>query len=78
MNVKDAVEMVVKALASDPEAVKVQASERDRAVTIEVQVAAQDLGRIIGRQGRTAQALRTVLQAAGEKHKRRYVLQIAG
>ncbi|MER3428689.1 MAG: RNA-binding protein [Pyrinomonas sp.] len=74
---KDAVEMIVKALASDPEAVKVHAVERDRAVTIEVHVAPQDIGRIIGRQGRTAQALRTVLQAAGEKQKRRYNLQIA-
>lgn len=74
---KEAVEMVVKALASDPEAVTVRAVERDRAVTIEVHVAPQDIGRVIGRQGRTAQALRTVLQAAGEKHKRRYNLQIA-
>ena len=69
--------MIIKALVSDPGAVDVRAVAGERGVLlIEVQVAQADMSRIIGRQGRTVRALRTVLQAASTKHNARYVLDI--
>ncbi|MDQ3754559.1 MAG: KH domain-containing protein [Acidobacteriota bacterium] len=74
---RDAVEMIVKALVSDAEAVEVRAVERDpKTVMIEVRVAQADMGKLIGRQGRTVRAIRALLHAAGLKQRRRYVLEI--
>lgn len=74
---KEAVELVVKALVREVEAVDVREIERDRKTTIiEVRVAQEDMGKIIGRQGRTVKALRSLLYAAGQKHDRRYVLEL--
>jgi uncharacterized protein len=57
--------------------VDVREVERDRSTTvIEVRVAQSDVGKVIGRQGRTVKALRSLLHAAGQKQKRRYVLDI--
>jgi predicted RNA-binding protein YlqC (UPF0109 family) len=50
--------------------------ERDDQTVIELEVAPEDLGKIIGRQGRTARAIRTLLTAAGQKSRRRYTLDI--
>ena len=50
--------------------------ERDQATIIELEVAPADLGKVIGRQGRTARAMRTLLTAAGQKTRRRYILDI--
>ncbi|MDQ3805630.1 MAG: KH domain-containing protein [Acidobacteriota bacterium] len=77
MPMKEAVELIVRHLVHEAEAVDVRAVERDRATTvIEVRVAQPDVGKIIGRQGRTVKALRSLLHAAGQKHNRRYVLEI--
>ena len=73
---RDTVEMIVKALVSDGAAVDVREEARDRAVVIEVRVAPGDMGKLIGRQGRTVKALRTLLGAAGHKQNRRYVLDL--
>jgi uncharacterized protein len=77
MPMKEAVELIVRHLVREAEAVDVRAVERDRATTvIEVRVAQEDVGKVIGRQGRTVKALRSLLHAAGQKHSRRYVLEI--
>ena len=74
---KDAVELIVKHLVREAESVDVREVERDRQTTvIEVRVAQPDVGKLIGRQGRTVKALRSLLHAAGQKHNRRYVLDI--
>jgi predicted RNA-binding protein YlqC (UPF0109 family) len=74
---REAVELIVKALVREAESVDVRAVERDRRTTIiEVRVAQEDMGKIIGRQGRTVKALRSLLHAAGQKHDRRYVLEL--
>jgi predicted RNA-binding protein YlqC (UPF0109 family) len=74
---KDAVELIVRKLVREPESVDVREVERDRSTTvIEVRVAEGDVGKIIGRQGRTVKALRSLLHAAGQKHNRRYLLEI--
>lgn len=74
---KEAVELIVRHLVREAEAVDVREVERDRSTTvIEVRVAEGDVGKIIGRQGRTVKALRSLLYAAGQKHNRRYILEI--
>lgn len=73
---KEAVELIVKSLVREADAVDVRVVEHDRATIIEVRVAQSDVGKLIGRQGRTVKALRSVLHAAGVKHNRRYVLEI--
>ena len=74
---KDAVELIVKHLVREAESVDVREVERDRSTSvIEVRVAQGDVGKIIGRQGRTVKALRSLLHAAGEKQRKRYVLEI--
>ena len=73
---KELVEFLAKSLVDDPEAVKIRTLERDQATVIELEVAPPDLGKVIGRQGRTARAMRTLLAAAGQKARRRYILDI--
>lgn len=74
---QETVEMILKTLVNEPEAVSVRAEQGDRATIIEVRVAEGDMGKVIGRQGRTVKALRTLLHAAGQKQNRRYVLELA-
>jgi hypothetical protein len=69
---------LARELVADPEAVSVRASGDDDVVVLELSVAAADLGRVIGRGGRTARALRTVLRAAGTRDGRRVSLEING
>jgi hypothetical protein len=74
---RDTVEMIVKALVDTEAAVDVREVERSGQNTmIEVRVAPDDMGKIIGRQGRTVRALRSILNAASAKGKRRYVLEV--
>ncbi len=73
---RDTVEMIVKALVGDPDAVSVREEERERQTVIEVRVAQSDMGKLIGRQGRTIKALRTVVHAASVKRNRRYTLDV--
>jgi predicted RNA-binding protein YlqC (UPF0109 family) len=73
---KETVEMVVKSLVDDVDAVDVREVEQQGTTLIEVRVAPGDMGKIIGRQGRTIRALRSLAFAAGLKRKHRYVLEI--
>ena len=73
---KEAVEKIVSALADEKEAVEVNDYEDGNTTVIEVRVAESDMGRLIGRQGRTVKAIRSLLFFAGQKHRRRYNLQI--
>lgn len=70
------VETMVKALVDEPEQVKVSLREGERTTVVELRVAQVDFGKVIGKQGRTADALRTVLKSAGAKIGRRCVLEV--
>jgi predicted RNA-binding protein YlqC (UPF0109 family) len=74
--VRDLVLWLARELVDRKDAVKVDAIERDRSTVLELTVDPDDLGRVIGRGGRTAKALRTVLDAAARKEGRRAVLDI--
>ena len=73
---KDLVAYLAKALVDKPEEVVVIELEGAQTSVIELRVAKEDLGKIIGRQGRTASALRTILGAASKKMKKRSILEI--
>lgn len=73
---KDLVEFLAKSLVDTPDEVRVSTYDREQATVIELEVAQADLGKVIGRQGRTARAVRTILSAAGQKARRRYILDI--
>ena len=74
---RETVEMIVKALVDDEAGVDVREVDRGgQTIMIEVRVAPDDMGKIIGRQGRTVRALRSLLHAASTKGRRRYVLEI--
>jgi len=74
--VKDLVEAIAKALVDNPEEVQVKAVDGSQVTVLELRVHPEDLGKVIGRQGRTAKAVRTLLGAAGMKVKKRYTLEI--
>lgn len=73
---KEAVEMIVRALVDDVEAVDVRELKREGATLIEVRVAPGDMGKIIGRQGRTVRALRALAHAVSLKRRHRFVLEV--
>ena len=73
---KVAVEKIVNALVDDKEAVEVSEETSDRATVIKLRVGSGDMGRIIGREGRTIKAIRSLLFVAGQKHSKRFVLDI--
>lgn len=73
---KEMVECVAKRLVDNPDAVSVSETEGERTVVIELNVDSKDLGKVIGKQGRTAKALRTLLSAAATKLGKRAVLEI--
>jgi uncharacterized protein len=74
--VRDLVLWLARELVEDRDAVEVEAIERDRSTVLELSVAEGDLGRVIGRGGKTAKALRTLLDLAGRREGRRVVLDI--
>jgi predicted RNA-binding protein YlqC (UPF0109 family) len=74
--VRELVEFLVRALVEDPDAVQVEELEENGDVVLEVTVAEGDLGRVIGRGGRIANALRTVARAAATKEERRVIVEI--
>ncbi len=73
---KELIEMIAKALVDNPDAVKVTEIEGEKTSVIELSVAKEDLGKIIGKQGRTARSMRTILSAASTKNNKRAVLEI--
>lgn len=73
---KNLIEYIAKALVDNPEQVQVSEVEGEQTCVLELKVAKEDLGKVIGRQGRTARAMRTLLGAASTKSKKRTVLEI--
>ena len=73
---KDLIELIAKALVDNPDQVRVNEVELERTLVIELAVAQEDLGKVIGKQGRTARAIRTILSAASTKIRKRSVLEI--
>jgi uncharacterized protein len=76
MEMKDLIEYIAKALVDNPDDVSVTELEGKQTSVIELRVAKEDLGKVIGKQGRTARAMRTILGAASTKVKKRSVLEI--
>ena len=75
-DVRELMLQIAKALVDDPEQVTVEATPGDDTTVLELRVAQRDLGKVIGKQGRTARSLRTILAAAGMKLYKRYTLEI--
>ncbi len=73
---KDLIKYIAESLVDDPEQVSVKEVEGNQTSVLELKVAKEDLGKVIGKQGRTAQAMRTILSAASAKIKKRAVLEI--
>jgi uncharacterized protein len=75
-NVKELVEEIARALVDTPDQVSVREVNGEHVTVLELRVAQTDVGKIIGKQGRTARSLRTLLGAAGMKLNRRFTLEI--
>ena len=73
---KDLITAIVQALVDQPEEVSVNEIEGAHTIVLEVTVAKRDMGKIIGKRGRNAQAIRTILSAASGKTRKRYILEI--
>ncbi len=74
---KDLISVIVKAIVDQPDEVMVTEIVGDHTVMLEVRVTKSDMGKVIGKQGRNAQAIRTILSAAAGKARKRYILEIA-
>ena len=73
---KELIEYIARALVDNPEQVSVSEVEGNQTSVLELKVAKEDLGKVIGKQGRTARAMRTILSAASAKIRKRTVLEI--
>jgi predicted RNA-binding protein YlqC (UPF0109 family) len=76
VEVKELIELIAKSLVDNPDRVEVFQLDGEQSSIIELKVAPEDLGKVIGKQGRTAQAIRLILGAAGMKLKRRFNLEL--
>jgi predicted RNA-binding protein YlqC (UPF0109 family) len=75
---QELVEYLAKGLVDKPDEVRVERIEKDGALVLELHVAPDDVGKVIGRQGRIARALRTIVRAAGARSNERALLEIVG
>lgn len=73
---KELVEVIAKSLVDYPDEVQVTETENDKAVVLELKVAQSDMGKVIGKQGRIAKAIRTVVKAAASKEERKVIVEI--
>src|SRR3989337_1814844 len=73
---KELVQYLARSLVNNPDAVEVKETQGESASVLELKVAKEDLGRIIGKQGRTAKSIRTILNAAASRANRKVVLEI--
>lgn len=73
---RELVELIARSLVDDPDAVQVRVTEGDRGLVVELRVAPQDMGKVIGKQGRIAKALRTVVKAAAVRTGKRVTVEI--
>lgn len=76
MTIRDLVEQIAKSLVDRPDRVQVREVEGEQTTVLELRVATEDLGKVIGKQGKTARAIRTILAGAGMKVRKRFVLEI--
>ncbi len=76
MNLKDLVEYIAKTLVEDPNQVQVRVTEASHSVTVELHVAPEDMGRVIGKSGRIANAMRTLVRVAAMRQGKRATLEI--
>ena len=76
MELKDLLEQIVKSLVDNPDSVSVTEARGERTSVLELRAAQEDLGKVIGKKGRTAVAIRTLLTAAGNKLGRNFLLEI--
>ncbi len=76
MSVAELLAWLARQLVDDPQAVRVETEDREDAVVFHLHVAPDDVGKVIGRQGRLARALRSVVRAAGARADRRFLLEI--
>ena len=74
--VRELLETIARSLVDEPDAVDVRAVERDESLLLELRVAADDLGKVIGKQGRTARSIRTLLAHAGDQRNQRIDFEI--
>lgn len=75
---KDLVEVIAKALVDNPDSVVVTERQEGRTTVVEVRVAESDMGKVIGKQGRIAKAIRSVVKAAAAREDKKVVVDIAG
>jgi predicted RNA-binding protein YlqC (UPF0109 family) len=75
-DMKDLIHLIVSSLVDGPEQISVNAIEESDRTTFELRVASEDLGKVIGKQGRTARSIRALLDSAGDKQGKRFVLEI--
>jgi uncharacterized protein len=73
---KELLQTIAKALVTKPDAIEVSETQGDSATLLQLRVAEVDLGRVIGKRGRTAQSIRTILLAVGARNNRKVVLEI--
>ena len=73
---KELIEQIAKTIVENPEEVQVRAIEGEHAVVIELRVAPGDIGKVIGKQGRTIAAMRTILNAARAQKEKRQILEV--
>ncbi|MEW6457948.1 MAG: KH domain-containing protein [Bacillota bacterium] len=73
---KELVEILARSLVDQPGQVEVRVVENDKAVLIELRVAPEDMGKVIGKQGRIAKAMRTLVKAAANKQRKRVTMEI--
>ena len=73
---KELVEVIAKALVDNPDEVVVSETEKDKVIVVDLKVAQSDMGKVIGKQGRIAKAIRTVVRAAGSKGDKKIMVDI--
>jgi len=75
-DMKELIQLIVSSLVDGPDQISVNAIEESDRTTFELRVASEDLGKVIGKQGRTARSIRALLDSAGDKQGKRFVLEI--
>ncbi|MDD6315413.1 MAG: KH domain-containing protein [Clostridia bacterium] len=75
-NLKDILSYIVENLVEDPSAISIEAVEQDDTITFQLKVAESDMGKVIGRQGRIAKEIRTILKSAGLKEHKKVLVDI--
>ena len=73
---KELLEFIAKSMVTDPEQVEVTENEKENVIVLELRVAQEDVGKVIGKQGRIAKAIRTVVKAAANRENKKVVVEI--